>query len=90
MFSAPCPTCRGAGVIKSNATLAAEIFRKIQAAAGEGNGRDVVIRVHPEVAHHLESSQREGIERLQNLLGRKVTVQAMPAYHREQYDLMFR
>jgi ribonuclease G len=90
LFCAPCPTCKGSGVVRSDATLSAEIFRKIQAGAGEGNARDVVIRVHPEMAHHLEASQREGLERLQALLGRKVGVQAMPAYHREQYDLMYR
>jgi ribonuclease G len=87
LFCAPCPTCKGSGVVKSDATLAAEIFRKIQAGAEEGDGRDVVIRVHPEMSHHLESSQREGIERLQALLGRKISVQAMASYHREQYDV---
>jgi ribonuclease G len=87
LFCAPCPTCKGSGVVKSDATLAAEIFRKIQAGAGEGNGRDVVIRVHPEMAHHLESSQRDGIERLQTLLNRKISVQAVSSYHREQYDV---
>ncbi len=90
LFCAPCPTCKGSGVVKSDATLAAEIFRKIQAGSGEGGGRDVVIRVHPEMAHHLESSQREGIERLQALVGRKIAVQAVQAYHREQYDLAFK
>jgi ribonuclease G len=87
LFCAPCPTCKGSGVVKSDATLAAEIFRKIQAGAGEGNGKDVVIRVHPEMAHHLESSQRDGIERLQTLLSRKISVQAVASYHREQYDV---
>ncbi|HEY7203684.1 MAG TPA: Rne/Rng family ribonuclease [Methylomirabilota bacterium] len=88
LFCAPCPTCKGSGVVKSDATLAAEIFRKIQAGAGgEGNGRDVVIRVHPEMAHHLESSQRDGLERLQALLSRKISVQAVASYHREQYDV---
>ncbi len=48
------------------------------------------IRVHPEMAHHLESSQREGLERLQALIGRKIGVQAMPSYHREQYELTVR
>jgi ribonuclease G len=89
LFCAPCPTCKGSGVVKSDATLAAEIFRKIQAGAGEGSG-EVVIRAHPEMAHYLESSHREGIERLQALLGRKVVVQAAPSYHREQYDLAFK
>ena len=38
LSDAPCPTCKGSGVVKSDATLAAEIFRKIQA-GGEGGGR---------------------------------------------------
>ena len=36
LFCAPCPTCKGSGVVKSDATLAAEIFRKIQAGAHGG------------------------------------------------------
>ena len=87
LFCAPCPTCKGSGVVKSDVTLSAEIFRKIQAQSKEGGGRDVVIRVHAEMAHHLESSQREGLEKLQALIGRKVVIQATASYHREQYDL---
>ena len=87
LFCAPCPTCKGSGVVKSDATLSAEIFRKIQAQHREGAGRDVVIRAHPEMAHHLEASQREGLEKLQALIGRKIVIQAMGAYHREQYEL---
>ena len=87
LFCAPCPTCKGSGVVKSDATLAAEIFRKIQAQHREDAGRDVVIRVHPEMAHHLEASQREGLEKLQVLIGRKIAIQAMGSYHREQYEL---
>jgi len=87
LFGAPCPTCKGSGVVKSDVTLSAEIFRRIQAQSKEGGGRDVVIRVHPEMAHHLESSQREGLEKLQALIGRKIVIQATASYHREQYDL---
>ncbi|HJV54887.1 MAG TPA: Rne/Rng family ribonuclease [Methylomirabilota bacterium] len=90
LFCAPCPTCKGSGVVKSDATLAAEIFRKIQAGAHEGGLREVVVRVHPEMAHHLETTQREGLERLQALIGRKVVVQGVPSYHREQYELTFK
>ena len=90
LFCAPCPTCKGGGVVKSDATLAAEIFRKIQAGAHEGGLREVVVRVHPEMAHHLESTQRDGLERLQALIGHKVVVQGVPTYHREQYELTFK
>jgi ribonuclease G len=87
LFCAPCPTCKGSGVVRSDATLAAEIFRRIQAQEGSG---DVVVRVHPEMAHHLESGQREGLEKLQALVGRSIVIQAVPSYHREQYDLSVR
>ena len=90
LFCAPCPTCKGSGVVKSDATLAAEIFRKIQAGAHEGGPREVVVRAHPEMAHHLESTQRDGLERLQGLIGRKVVVQGVSSYHREQYELTFK
>jgi len=90
LFCAPCPTCKGSGVVKSDATLAAEIFRKIQAGAHEGGAHEVVVRIHPEMAHHLETTQRDGLERLQALIGRKVVVQGVSSYHREQYELTFK
>jgi hypothetical protein len=39
------------------------------------------------MAHHLESSQRDGLEKLQALVGRKIVVQPVPSYQREQYEL---
>jgi ribonuclease G len=91
MFCVPCPTCRGAGVIKSNAALAAEIFRKIQAeGATEATAADIVVRVHPELAQHLESEERPGLERLQALVGRRIVVQGQPSVHREEYSLVLR
>jgi ribonuclease G len=87
VFCAPCPTCRGAGVVKSDATLAAEIFRKIRTEAAGSAGQEIVVRVHPDMAHHLDVEERDGIERVQALIGRKVAVQAVPSYQREQYEV---
>ena len=87
LFCAPCPTCKGSGVVKSDATLAAEIFRKIQAAARDGVEQQMLIRAHPDTVRHLETERREAVERLQGIIGRKVVVQAVPSYHREQYDV---
>jgi ribonuclease G len=90
MFCVPCPTCKGSGVVRSDATMAAEVFRKIRAEVADAQGDEVVIRVHPEMAHHLEVEERDGLERLQALIGKKVAIQGMPAYHREQYEIGFR
>jgi ribonuclease G len=91
MFFAACPTCKGSGHVKSDATLAAEIFRKIQAQAVDASpGGEVAVRAHPEVADRLEAEEREGVERLQAIIGRKLVVQGVPTYHREEYDVTFR
>jgi ribonuclease G len=87
LFCAPCPTCKGSGVVKSDATLAAEIFRKIQTSAQESSGQEIQVRVHPDTAHYLETERSDALERLRASIGRKVAVQAVPSYHREQFDV---
>ncbi len=87
LFCAPCPTCKGSGVVRSDATLAAEIFRKVQAGPREGAGQEILVRVHPDTAHYLETERSDALERLRAMIDRKVTIQAVPSYHREQYDV---
>jgi ribonuclease G len=90
MFCAPCPTCKGSGMVRSDATLAAEIFRKIQAQAPEASGQEALVRTHPDIARHLEVEERDGVERLQVLVGKKVAVQAVPGLPREEFEITFR
>jgi ribonuclease G len=90
VFCAPCPACKGSGMVKSDATLAAEILRKVQAGVRDAPGMEVIVRAHPETAHHLEVDRREAVERLQAMIGRKIVVQPAPSYQREQYDVAFK
>src|SRR5207245_1564229 len=81
LLSMQCPTCRGSGVIKAEATLAEEIFRAVRAKAAAPDappGREVVVRVHPDVARYLEGDGAQAVERLGAIIDRKVTVQAVP------------
>jgi len=87
LFCVACPTCKGSGVVKSDATLAAEIFRKVQAVLHEGVGQEALVRTHPDTADYLETQRSDALERLRATIGGKVTIQAMPSYHREQYDV---
>jgi ribonuclease G len=78
LLSTLCPTCKGSGVTKADATLAAEIFRVIPAkvrAAEDANGREVVVRVHPDLARYFEGDGRDGLDRLARALDRKITIQ---------------
>ena len=90
IFFARCPACKGTGVVKSVGALASEIFRKVQTAAAELGGQEVLIRVHPDLAQYLESDEREALERLQTLLGRKITLQAVSSLHRDEYEITVR
>ena len=90
-----CATCRGTGVVKSNETLATEIYRAIQgkaaAEAPPGEGREIVARVNPELAAYLEGEGRADLERLEAGLEVKITVQASPGLaQREEYELKMR
>jgi ribonuclease G len=95
LLSQSCPTCRGTGVVKSNETLATEVYRAVQAkAAAEapaGEGREIVARVHPDLAAYLEGEGRPDLQRLEAGLEVKITVQAAPSQsQREDYDLRVR
>jgi ribonuclease G len=90
LFCAPCPACKGSGMVKSDPALAAEIFRKVRAAAAELGGQAILIRVHPELAQYLETEEREGMERLQASLARKLSVQAVFSLQRDEYEITVR
>jgi len=92
LLSAACPTCKGSGVTKADATLAAEIFRVVRAkvrTAEDANGREVVVRVHAELARYFEGDGQEGLERLARALDRKITIQPNHA-DREGYEVRLR
>src|SRR5882762_9208290 len=78
LLSARCPTCKGNGVTKSDATLAAEVFRAVQAKIGtadDASGREVVVRVHPDLGRYFEGDGQDPLERLARMLDRKITIQ---------------
>ena len=92
LLSTGCPTCKGSGVTKSDTTLAAEIFRAVRAkvrAAEDANGREVVVRMHPDLARHFEGDGADGLERLARALDRKITVQGNHA-DRDGYEVRLR
>ena len=68
-------------------TLAAEIFRKIQARRPRARrARRWWSASTRRWRITSRRTERDGLERLQALIGRKIVVQAVPSYHREQYE----
>jgi ribonuclease G len=85
-----CPTCKGSGVVKSPPAIAAEIHRRIQAAASDVGGQEVLIRVNPEMAAYFQDEDGDGLELLQRRIQRKVTVQVVEALHKDEYEIITR
>jgi Rne/Rng family ribonuclease len=83
----PCPHCDGAGYIKSVQTVVSEILTEARKMAASVEGKDVMLRVHPEVAKVLKSHQNKYLEELEEVLRRPVLVKSDPLLHHEKFDL---
>jgi ribonuclease G len=84
---APCPYCEAAGYVKSVQTIIGEILVEGQKIAKAIEGKDVLLRVHTDVAKVLKSSDNHYLEELEEILGRPVLVKGDPALHHEKFDL---
>ena len=84
---APCPYCEGAGYVKSVQTVIGEILVEAQKIARAVEGKDVMLRVNPEVAKVLKSNQNSYLQEIEEILGRTVLVKSDPLLHQEKFDL---
>jgi ribonuclease G len=83
----PCPYCEGAGYVKSPQTVVGEILQEAHKIARSVEGKDVMLRVSPEVAKLLKSNQNSYLQELEEILGRTVIVKADAQLHQEKFDL---
>src|SRR5207248_1860386 len=82
-----CSTCDGRGHVRSKTTMAYDIMREVQRAAGKHREDQLVVSCHPEVAKLLQGPEREAMRLLMMKLNKSITVRPQPQYHLEQYDL---
>jgi ribonuclease G len=83
----PCPHCEGAGYVKSVQTIVSEILQEAHKIAGAVEGKDVMLRAHPEVAKFLKSNTNRYLEEIEEVLKRPVLVKGDPLLHHEKFDL---
>jgi ribonuclease G len=84
----PCNYCGGGGMVKSAQTISYEILsesRRISKDVDSTN--EVILRVNPEVAKALRSSERDVLGEIEAYLGGVVTIKSDPTVHQEQYDI---
>jgi ribonuclease G len=83
-----CPYCEGSGYVKSVQTVIGEIMQEAHKIAKAVEGKDVTLRVHPDIAKVLKSSDNDYLEELEETLGRPVLVTSDPALQQEKFDLV--
>ena len=84
----PCPYCEGAGYVKSPQTVVGEILQEARKIAGSVEGKDVMLRVAPDVAKLLKSNQNSYLQEIEEVLGNKtVIVKSDALLHQEKFDL---
>lgn len=87
----PCPTCSGAGTVKSSATVLSEIFSAASRLATDGTQKgskrtkEVTLRVHPEIAKSLKLKSNSHLEDLEQTFGTNVLVRGDASLHPEQF-----
>jgi ribonuclease G len=83
----PCPCCEGAGYVKSVQTVIGEILQEAHKIADAVEGRDVILRTHPDVVKILKSTNNDYLEELEEILRRPVLVTGDAELHPEKFDL---
>ncbi|MDT7688491.1 MAG: ribonuclease [Acidobacteriota bacterium] len=87
----PCPYCTGAGLVKSAQTICYEVLEESRrlARANEGeNFKQTTLRLNPEVARALRSTERDVLGEIEAYLG-PVDITADEHVHQEQFDFAF-
>jgi ribonuclease G len=65
-----------------------EILQEAHKIAKAVEGKDVMLRVAPEVAKLLKSNQNSYLQEMEEVLGRTVIVKSDQQLHQEKFDLM--
>lgn len=89
---APCQYCQGAGLIKSPQTVCYELLEEARRLGRGMNGgkanKQATLRINPEVAKALRSSERDVLNEIEEYLG-PVDITSDATAHQEQFDFAF-
>jgi Rne/Rng family ribonuclease len=86
-IGAPCPYCQATGYVKSVATICNEIYVEMRKIAKHLEHQDVMLRVHPDVAKELKSSNARLLNEMEEMTKRTIIVKSDPTLHQEQFDI---
>ncbi|OFV97324.1 MAG: hypothetical protein A3F68_07210 [Acidobacteria bacterium RIFCSPLOWO2_12_FULL_54_10] len=81
-----CPYCSGSGLVKSVNTVCCEILSEARKMAGQIEGKQITLRVNPEVGKALKARDNTILPDIEDLTGKNVLVRNDPSLHVEVYN----
>jgi len=75
-------------MVKTVATVCAEIYDEVKKLAADVKGEGLSLRVNPDVARALAGAEAPVLRELAAILGHEVKVQVDPLLHQEQFDVV--
>jgi ribonuclease G len=83
-----CPTCSGTGRIFTPETVVRRIERAIRRAWADGKEKNLVVRVHPEVALYALEEEPGWIRGMEKSLGMKIALRDDPLTPQDEFRLV--
>jgi len=88
LLTQTCPYCEGSGRIQSIATICLSLRRSALALAGTLTSKELLVRVHPDVARLLQREERGILEEIERVLGVGIILQADAKLHHSSFDIL--
>jgi ribonuclease G len=83
----PCPHCNGSGWSKSPETICYEIQQEIKKMAHLFDGKEITVRVNPEIAKALKSGEFVSLNEIEDWTKKDILVKSDPLLHEEHFDI---
>jgi Ribonuclease G/E len=83
----PCTYCNGSGWSKSPETICYDVQQELKKMAHMLEGKEITIRLNPEVAKVLKSGEFVSIPELEDWTKKDIIVKSDPLLHEEHFDI---
>jgi ribonuclease G len=88
LYTQPCPHCDGEGKIRSIVSICLDLRREMLRQRDRVGGREVLVRLHPEVAAALQGPERAILDELERAVGVPIVLRGDPDLHHERFDIL--
>ena len=84
----PCPSCEGTGRVWTASTVVREIERCVRRAAALGKEKELLVRVHPDVALQVMEKEPDFVPRLAKRANLKLDLRDDPLMRHDEFKLL--